>query len=515
MDHASRAGKTEELINEIQSLVYHPTPRLFSLVKKLERQIPEEGDHTLQGSCHFWRACAYYVKGSHKSFFRSLKPALYYLLRSNDPEKLARAFNLYGIEVQRLGCMDVAYHSLRTAYSYVKNNPDSLVRAIVEANTGDLLAEMDDPKGACVHIRRAIPVFRRLEKNTESGGVLNEELINLGLYSLSSNDLRGARLAEQELAGRIAVTEEPVTDRTGRFYLLFRARMALANADRKEMLRLTGQVISQIVLQPGTGEFAKDIYRFCRQLISAKERAAAAELVASLEKQPEINASAHASLLLAGLQVDYYRAAGNKKKMMEAYDRRNRLFALQKEDERMVYNESIELMRLAVELKEEQARAREENNRLRRLAETDALTCLPNRYAINRKLEETFHRAVTSRSALGIGVVDIDAFKQYNDTHGHKEGDRCLCAVADAVRRFSEKKKLFCARYGGDEFLLIYEGMTDTQIRRLEKELVKTIPIPATHGFFNTHPTEQTMLWSLFSEADRVLYGKKRKRGSR
>ena len=198
--------------------------------------------------------------------------------------------------------------------------------------------------------------------------------------------------------------------------------------------------------------------------------------------------------------------------MMEYYDLRNRLDILQQEDARLVYIESMELMRLAEELQDAQERAKEENRRLRRLAETDALTALPNRYAINRKLEETFHRALSSGTALGIGVIDIDAFKQYNDLYGHKEGDRCLCLVADAIRAFAEKESLFCARYGGDEFLLIYEGLTGEQIGQLEKQLLEKIPVPATHGFCNTHPTEDTMLWSLFSEADRMLYSKKRKR---
>jgi len=93
------------------------------------------------------------------------------------------------------------------------------------------------------------------------------------------------------------------------------------------------------------------------------------------------------------------------------------------------------------------------NLRLRELSDTDHLTGLPNR----RQFEERFgavHRLqVRNGSGLALLLMDIDHFKLYNDSYGHQEGDRCLKAVAQAIRDALPRGADFCARYGGEEFI--------------------------------------------------------------
>ena len=63
MDHVSLPGKTQEMIGEIRSLIYKPSPRLFSLIKQVERQIPE-GDLLMQGHYHVALDAHRFQKGS-------------------------------------------------------------------------------------------------------------------------------------------------------------------------------------------------------------------------------------------------------------------------------------------------------------------------------------------------------------------------------------------------------------------------------------------------------------------
>ena len=58
-------------------------------------------------------------------------------------------------------------------------------------------------------------------------------------------------------------------------------------------------------------------------------------------------------------------------------------------------------------------------------------------------------------------ILDIDFFKQYNDNYGHQQGDECIIAIADELKKM-EDRQTFCARYGGDEFIII----TQVQVRR-------------------------------------------------
>ena len=94
------------------------------------------------------------------------------------------------------------------------------------------------------------------------------------------------------------------------------------------------------------------------------------------------------------------------------------------------------------------------NKRLQRLALTDALTGLPNRRFANEHLERQWALAERSDRPLSCMLVDIDHFKQINDTHGHKIGDDALKQVAHILRGATRTEDVVC-RFGGEEFLLI------------------------------------------------------------
>ena len=107
---------------------------------------------------------------------------------------------------------------------------------------------------------------------------------------------------------------------------------------------------------------------------------------------------------------------------------------------------------------------------LRRSATTDALTGLYNRRFLDATLASEFTRAERSQSALSVLMVDIDHFKQFNDTHGHDQGDRVLQMVSrcmrDSVRPFD-----FACRYGGEEFAAILPGMDGAAARQVAERL--------------------------------------------
>lgn len=92
--------------------------------------------------------------------------------------------------------------------------------------------------------------------------------------------------------------------------------------------------------------------------------------------------------------------------------------------------------------------------RARRRSGHDRLTGLPNRAAFERALTREVERAVRAGSGLAVGLLDVDRFKDVNDTHGHPAGDRVLRAVgrrlADAFRGTD-----LVARYGGEEFAVL------------------------------------------------------------
>ena len=100
----------------------------------------------------------------------------------------------------------------------------------------------------------------------------------------------------------------------------------------------------------------------------------------------------------------------------------------------------------------------ERTSELQKMASTDSLTGLPNRRAIVERVEREFQRARKQGLGLCLAIVDLDHFKRINDTFGHQAGDDVL---REAAARLSSAIRMVDAvgRYGGEEFLVVFESM--------------------------------------------------------
>lgn len=120
----------------------------------------------------------------------------------------------------------------------------------------------------------------------------------------------------------------------------------------------------------------------------------------------------------------------------------------------VVVRDMTEQVRYEVQLFEYQASLEAANAKLKALAVTDALTGLRNRGAFNTRLDEEFDRAARHGHPLSVILMDVDHFKQFNDTFGHPAGDAVLRDVAAVLQRTARSTDLV-ARYGGEEFVLV------------------------------------------------------------
>ncbi len=157
------------------------------------------------------------------------------------------------------------------------------------------------------------------------------------------------------------------------------------------------------------------------------------------------------------------------------------------------------------------------------LAATDPLTKLANRRRFDEALNAEWNRCRRLRSPLSLVMSDVDNFKHYNDSFGHKTGDQCLRHIARVLERNTRRTGDLAVRYGGEEFILLLPN-TDAAgafsiAEKIRKEISEAAenggdPYPRkitiSMGVASAVPEEWKNPEDLLGEADRALYEAKR-----
>ena len=157
---------------------------------------------------------------------------------------------------------------------------------------------------------------------------------------------------------------------------------------------------------------------------------------------------------------------------------------------------------------------------LQRLSYLDSLTGIANRRMFDQTLEKEWNRAKRHQRPLSLMLIDIDYFKQYNDTYGHQQGDACLKQVANTLTRVMQRAGDLVARYGGEEFILLLPDTDNRQVAKLAekaRQAVHALNIPhqsseidrvitISVGVSTMFPAAGKHPMSLISHADELLY---------
>jgi diguanylate cyclase (GGDEF)-like protein len=164
---------------------------------------------------------------------------------------------------------------------------------------------------------------------------------------------------------------------------------------------------------------------------------------------------------------------------------------------------------------------KEKEQQLQALAMTDSLTQLPNRHWMNQQLPEIIRKATSSNQKFGVMFIDLDNFKNINDTLGHQEGDRCLIDIAQALRE-SIRKQDYVIRLGGDEFMVLLLSLEDTSVVcEIASHLLASLRSAGEGSEWSTmrtrasiggaiFPDDATTAESLIQAADIAMYEAKR-----
>lgn len=150
----------------------------------------------------------------------------------------------------------------------------------------------------------------------------------------------------------------------------------------------------------------------------------------------------------------------------------------QKELEQVVEQRTGELRDKNLKLSREIQRRQQVEEDLKHLAHHDALTNLPNRLLFNDRLKHALVRAHRHQTGGAILFIDMNGFKQVNDTFGHDTGDRLLQMVAERLSQ-SLREEDTISRFGGDEFVVVSElGNYQNNASLLAQKIIEILRAP-------------------------------------
>lgn len=185
---------------------------------------------------------------------------------------------------------------------------------------------------------------------------------------------------------------------------------------------------------------------------------------------------------------------------------------------RLIYFSAIEQSRSEKERLEHLVKMRTREIEL--LSQTDSLTGLWNRRHLEETLESEFKRAKRYSNELSIMIIDLDHFKNINDTYGHMAGDEVLREISARIKK-CQRETDFIGRYGGEEIVVILpetdlhtaSKVAETIRKTIEKEPVEfedeIINVTTSIGISSLR-NEHENYATLFSEADEALYNAKK-----
>jgi diguanylate cyclase (GGDEF)-like protein len=152
------------------------------------------------------------------------------------------------------------------------------------------------------------------------------------------------------------------------------------------------------------------------------------------------------------------------------------------------------------------------------LSTTDPLTQLRNRLYFNKRYRQEWKRCNRHEIPLSVLMIDLDHFKQINDTYGHLFGDECLREVAATLRRQIPREIDVIARYGGEEFIALLPGTALSNAEQIAEKLLRSIAdmklnnnqgavsLTCSIGVSCVIPDHRSSEDSLLNVADHALY---------
>lgn len=520
MNYDIYSQEIQDCINKIRKTRSTDVKIILSCCQQLLDYGKKYNDSQLLGFSYYYIAEAYYFSGDSQKQLVSLFNALEYLKISQDHGLLARSYNLLGILSNTQGNPGSALDYYLQGLAICSSHNLDYVTGMIYSNISTLFSEVGNHKKAIEFLEKAIENYNKPVPTQALISNLTSSYLALGQSYLHLENLSEA-IKCMEKAEKY-LPQIPIED-IGITIFVFKAMLADVLGNTVERDACIQEIVAMSLQEYSLLTFYDDFLTLLHFLQNIGKDKALMEIIEPLEDMAVKDGNLHIQLELVKVKLDYYQRTNQDFLFLHTARQFYNLSLKQEAENQKNISASIDLRFSLLELQKQQKKIKAENQRLIIKSESDALTGLPNRYKLNDYADTLLTKAFHNQVPFTVEILDIDYFKQYNDTYGHPAGDECLKAIARELDVITSED-VFCARYGGDEFIILYYNKTEKEVMTLAELLRQRICdlqiehknslaepfVTITQGIALRIPNSGNRMWDFLHIADNALYDGKR-----
>ena len=521
--------KYNEIVQEWIKIVNENCDRDAELTLKYCENIIDYGkkteDDALVALGHYHEGIVYYVLNDGIRFYNAVTKALSYLRKVEEWELMARCYNFLGIFSVNHGNAAIGLDYYLNALQCCQKIENDSFASTIRINRAVLNIIYGRYNDAIDMLTEAYDFYSQNEDLPRYDEYMIGVYANLAKCYMSKGDLDAAKRCFDKIYKNHGMH---LTDEMLLTVFAMEATYFHIAGDSERCEERIEQVHENLTPNMAIMDMFDDFYDYLRILLERNCKEEFWKVIDVMEPMVKSLDITNLILKVLSMKLQFYR----RHKLHAEYLQAAALYYEYSEraavENQTMMNNVLNLRRSLEVANIEKQEMEEKNVILQAKSETDALTGLSNRFRLNDYSEKAFQKAVEQGTSFAVEILDMDNFKGYNDGFGHQRGDECIQLVSSAIKSMEEfGAKTF--RYGGDEFVIIYEGKTKEEIVECATELRKRVMdlgikhpmskvarvMTISQGFCWDIPVEGNRMWDYLHAADDMLYRvKQRKRNN-
>lgn len=495
----------QELLEKVREQTNQNLEQRLHLCREFYQEAEVQKDTYFLGmACYYFGECCYKQKMAENSF-SYLSRANKYLNVHEEWELLSRSYNMIGLLLQFQGNFMHAVDYFMEGIKIAQEHGLAGRAAALCQNFSALCESVQDYEQALSYREMALVLMQSCcnEEDKELKAIAIRAML-IRLY-MKIGQVKNAAVEMKRLDAEIENTPQA---KDLLEVLVIQLEYAKKTQNKARASALKERTLKAFYQYPYILECFDACAIIAGYLLDTQDYTVLEELLDTVEAAVGKGVYAELYLQIVQYRIEMYEQQNRMEELAEASRLYFRLSCAQRTEMKKSY---CSVLKLRSELRQEEVN----NIFLTLKAGTDELSGISNRRRFNEEADRLFEKAYREKKTLGVEMLDIDFFKECNDNYGHQMGDKCIRRIAEALSSI-KNRNVFCARYGGDEFVVLYYDMSDSDILeccsylqestyKIGKELgLESFSI--SQGVVNRVPVSGNKIWDFTAAADEALY---------